>query len=382
MKFSCHAILLACLLGILMTSAPAKTIAADQPVVFISAFAAGNEGAIHAFGWDLKSGELKPLVRTTGVEHPFFLALSRDKRFLYSIHAKEFGGKNPEEIASFALEGRTGRLKFLNRQSARGTAACYLDLDAAGKSVLVANYSSGSVASLPVQGDGSLGEAASFIQHVGSSVDPARQKEPHAHCIVVTPDGRFALSADLGLDQVLVYRLDASRATLTPHKQPFVHTPPGAGPRHLTVDPQGKHVYVINELANSVTMFDYEAQAGLLIEQQTISTVPGDMAGKSYCADLKITPNGKYLFGTNRGHDSVACYRIAEDGRLTLIEITPSLGKGPQNLALSPDGAWLLCANMPGNNVATFRIDPQSGKLSPIGEPVAITSPSCIMVMP
>lgn len=365
-----------------MLSNPLLTANADEPLVFISAFAAGDKGSIQAFQLESKTGQLKPVQQTTGVEHPFFLAVSKDQKFLYSIHAKNFGGKENEQIAAYQIEGRTGQLKLLNRQSALGTAACSLDVDATGKTVLVANYSSGSVASLPVKADGSLGEAASFVQHVGSSVNKDRQKEPHAHCIVVSPDNRFVFAADLGLDQVLSYRLDATTSKLTPNDPPFVKSPPGAGPRHLTFSPNGKRVYVINELSNSVTVFDYDAKAGSLTETQTISTVPADFKGTSYCADLKITPNGRFLYGTNRGHDSLAAYRIGDDGKLTLIGIEPSLGKGPQNLAIMPGGELLLCANMPGNNVVVFRIDPQNGGLKSVGEPVAITSPSCIMVLP
>lgn len=364
-----------------MLSHSIPTANADEPLIFISSFAAGDKGSIHAFQLESKTGHLKSVHQTAGVENPFFLAVSKDQKFLYSIHAKTFGGKENEEIAAYQIEGRTGKLKLLNRQSARGTAACYLDVDATGKSVFVANYTSGSVASLPVQADGSLGEAASFFQHAGSSVNAARQKEPHAHCIVVSPDNRFVFAADLGLDQVLSYRLDAKTAKLIPNDPPFAKSPAGAGPRHLTFHPNGKRVYVINELANSVTVFDYDTQAGKLTETQTISTVPADFKGTSHCADLKITPNGRFLYGTNRGHDSIAAYRIGDDGELTLISIEPSLGKGSQNLALLPGGETLLCANMPGNNVATFRIDSQSGSLKSVGEPIAITSPSCIMVL-
>lgn len=355
---------------------------ADKPLVFISAFAPGDKGAIHAFHLDVESGELRPATRTTGVAQPFFLALSSDHKFLYSIDAQGgFGGKTDEQIAAFKIMGHDGGLKLLNRQSARGTAACYLDVDSTGKAIVVANYSSGSVASLPIQKDGSLGKAASFVQHTGSSVNPQRQKEPHAHCFVVSPNNRHAYAADLGLDKILCYTLDAKTAKLSPNKQPFAKTPAGAGPRHLTFHPNGKHLYVINELTNSVTAFDYDGKTGELTRQQTISTLPKDFDGTSYCADLKITPDGRFLYGTNRGHDSIAAYRIGDDGKLTLLGIEPSLGKGPQNLAIAAGGKLLICANMPGNNVVLFRIDQKSGALKVVGKPVEMPGPSCIMLV-
>jgi 6-phosphogluconolactonase len=369
-------------LSIVTLSLIAMPSLAADPVVFVTAFAPGEKGGIHAYTFDTKAGALRPLHRTAGVENPFFLALSPNKKFLYSIHAKQFGGKENEHVAAYEIVGRTGELKLLNRASAEGTAACYLDVDATGKALFVANYTSGSVASLPVKADGSLGEKASFFQHKGSSVDPKRQKEPHAHCIVASPDNKYAFAADLGTDQILCYKLDPATAKLTPADPPFSKSPAGAGPRHLRFHPNGKRVYAINELLNSVTVFDYDASSGKLTEKQTISTLPDGFKGTSYCADLKITPDGKFLYGTNRGHDSIAIFGIGEDGKLTLVAIEPSLGKGPQNLAITADGAWLICANMPGNNVAVFQIDAKTGKLKSAGEPVKQPSPSCIMLLP
>lgn len=380
MRLVLTGLMLLTLVGV-MTDSAAQPAGGSKPLVFISSFAPAGSGAIQAFTFDPSAGTLTP-TRSTPIEHPFFLALSPNRRFLYSIQAREFSGKDSEFVAAFELLGRTGELKALNRQSSRGTASCYLDVDATGKSVVVANYTTGSVASLPIGKDGSLGEAATFVQHAGSSVNPSRQTGPHAHCIVISPDNKHAFSADLGLDRVLCYRLDAATARLTPTRQAFVRTPPGAGPRHLTFHPNGRHLYVINEMANSVTHFEYEPKTGMLVEKGTLSTVPQGFQGESYCADVKITPNGRFLYGTNRGHDSVAAYRIADDGSLSLIGIEPSLGKGPQNLAITPDGQYLLCANMPGNNVAVFRIDAESGKLHSAGAPVTLKSPSCIRIVP
>jgi 6-phosphogluconolactonase len=369
-------------MGDAMLDATTRTADAQQPLVFISAFAPGDDGAIHAFHLDRSRGQLEPAARTSGVEHPFFLALSPDRRFLYSIHARRFGSAEHEHVAAYEILDRSGRLKLLNRQSALGSAACYLAVDATGRTVLVANYATGSVAALPIGEDGSLGEATSFFQHAGSSIDPARQKGPHAHCFVISPDNRFALAADLGIDQVLGYRLDASTAKLVPGRQAFTRTPPGAGPRHLTFAPNGKHIYVINELSNSITLFDYDAQTGILIERQTVPTLPPDLDATSACADVKITPDGRFLYGTNRGHDSIAAYRIGEDGQLTLIAIEASLGEGPQNLAITPDGQLMLCANMPGNNVVVFRIDSETGRLTAAAPPVPMTRPACIQLLP
>jgi 6-phosphogluconolactonase len=371
-------------LAIFLALLPVASLArAEDPVVFISAFAAGEKGAIHAFRFDEAAGSLEPLHKTADVEHPFFLSISADGRFLYSIDAKQFGGTGEEYVAAYSIEGRTGRLNRLNRQSTKGSASCYLDGDSTGKAVLVANYSTGSVAAFLVRPDGSLGEAASFIQHKGSSVDPKRQNEPHAHGIVVSPDNRFALAADLGTDEILIYHLDPATAKLSSHgEQPKAQLPPGSGPRHLTFSPNGKRVYVINELKNTVSLFDYVAESGRLTLRQTISTLPAEFQGQSYCADLKITPDGRFLYGTNRGHDSIAMFRIEENGELTLLGIEPSLGKGPQNLWISPNGKWMICANMPGGNVAVFAINSTTGKLQATGEPVSIPMPSCIRSLP
>jgi 6-phosphogluconolactonase len=356
--------------------------AAVDPLVFVTAFAPGERGGIHAYEFSTADGALRPLRRTAAAENPFFLALAPDRKYLYATHAKQFGGRENEQVAAYAIVGRAGELKLLNRQSAEGTAACYLDVDRTGKALLVANYASGSVAALPIRADGSLAAPAAFIRHQGSSVNPQRQKEPHAHCIVVSPDNRFAFAADLGTDQILGYQLDPAAAKLTPHRPPFAQSPAGAGPRHLAFHPDGQRLFAVNELLNSVTVFDYDAASGTLAEKQTISTLPDGFTGTSACADVKVTPDGRHLYATNRGHDSIAAYQVGEDGRLTLVAIEPSLGKGPQNLAITPDGRWLLCANMPGDNVAVFRIDPRTGRLKPAGEPVKQPGPSCIMLVP
>lgn len=358
------------------------TLPADEVTVYVSSFTAGEKGGIEALRLSLDDGKLIRLARTGGVENPFFIAISPDQRFLYSVHAVAFGGEDDEEIAAYAIDKASGKLTLLNRQYAKGTATCYLEVDATGKTLLLANYASGSVAALPLKDDGSLGEAASFIQHEGGSkVDPKRQSGPYAHSIVVSPDNRHAYAADLGLDAILGYALNPDTAGLKPLENYSTASAPGAGPRHLVFSPDGKNLYAIDELSNTVTHYGYAAQDGSLTKHESISTLPADFTGSSYCADLKITPDGKFLYGTNRGHDSIAIYSIGDDGVLTLIAIEPSLGKGPQNLLITPNGKWLLCANMPGNNLAIFHIG-SDGRLTSTGDPLEITMPSCIRLLP
>ena len=369
-------------LTLMATALTSSSHAADGPLVFVSEFVPGEDGAIQAYHFDSESGALTATERNGGISSPFFMALSPDQQFLYAIDAEKFGGPENGKVAAFAIEDERGKLRSLNRQSSRGTASCYLDIDSTGKTVLVANYSSGNVASLPVDDDGSLGEPAAFFQHEGSSVNAKRQKGPNAHSIVVSPDNRFAYAADLGIDQILCYRLDAAGGKIAKNADhPSTALAPGSGPRHLRCHPKGKPLDAINELLNTVTRFDYAADSGQLTEKQTIATLPEDFDGTSHTADVKITPDGKYLYGSNRGHDSIAVYAIAGDGQLSLIEIVPSLGKGPQNLAITADGKWLLCANMPGNNVAVFAIDPASGSLTPGGDPIESKMPACIMLV-
>lgn len=355
-----------------------------EVMALISAFAAGEDGAIHAYRVDSNTGRMEFITRSSDVEHPFFLALSPDKRFLYSIHEPcRFGGEEHGNVRAFTLDSGAGTLSCLNEQTSGGSAACYLDVDRTGRCVLVANYNGGNVSAIPINPDGSLAAPGCLVHHEGSSINPERQKKPYAHCIVISPDNRFAYAADLGADKVFIYRLDPAEAELTAGEQAFVRTPPGAGPRHLAFHPERPFVYVINELANSVTAFAWNESNGALYEQQTMSTLPDGFKGTTHCADVKITPSGKFLYGTNRGHDSIAAFAIdAETGALNVLQIEPSRGQNPQNLAITPDGRMLLVANMGGGNVVSFWIDDETGKLMHTGHEVIMPSPSCIMLVP
>jgi 6-phosphogluconolactonase len=355
-------------------------------LIFVSLFANEPDGGIQAFHLDPRSGAVKAAATTRGFPNSFFLAASPDHRFLYALAAGKFGDAATEEVTAWRIAGRDGTLESLGRRPCGGQATCFIAPAAAAGPLLIAHYTSGTVASLPLAADGTLAADPVTVAHTrAASAVTGRQEAPHPHAIVPAPttpgQPQFIYATDLGCDSIHVYRLD-SAGRLVAAEPAVVPTPPGAGPRHLAFHPDGRRLYVINELANTVGVYDFDAASGRLRERQMIPTLPADFSGPSFTADLKITPDGRFLYGTNRGHDSLAAYAIAADGRLTLIEIVPSRGKGPQNIAITPDGSLLLCANMPGNSLAVFRIDRDTGRLTPVGEPIAVKAPSSIAILP
>jgi 6-phosphogluconolactonase len=256
-------------------------------------------------------------------------------------------------------------------------------VDKTGKCVLTANYSGGSISAFPVKSDGSLGELSDLIQHQGSSVNPKRQKEPHAHTIILDDANRFAFCADLGMDKVMIYKLDAKRGKLTPNTQAFAVVKPGAGPRHFKIHPNNKFAYVINELDETVTAFAFDRTKGTLKEIQTISTLPTDFTGTSYCADIHVHPSGKFLYGSNRGHDSIVVFAIDEArGTLSFVQHQSTLGQWPRNFAVDPTGQFLLVANQNTNNIVVFRLNPQNGQLLPTGHALELPAPVCLQLIP
>ena len=247
----------------------------------------------------------------------------------------------------------------------------------------MANYSSGSVAVLPVMKDGRLVEASDAVQHEGASVNASRQKAPHAHSITLDPANRYAFAADLGTDKVMIYRLDAARGKLIPNKPPWACTKPGAGPRHFAFHPSGKYAYVINELDSTMMAFTYDGSRGSLTEIQIAPTLPEGWEGTNYCADVHVHPGGRFLYGSNRGHDSIVIYAIdPSTGRLALRGHGPTLGKAPRNFAIDPTGTFLLAANQDSDNIVVFRIDPATGLLSPTGHELKLPKPVCIKFAP
>jgi 6-phosphogluconolactonase len=353
-------------------------------MVYVGTYTGTNSASkgIYPLRLDLSTGALTEAGPPAESVSPSFLALHPSGRFLYAVN--ETGGSAKEEggVSAFAIDARTGGLSFLNQQSSRGGAPCHLALDTQGRHVLVANYGGGSVAVLPVQQDGRLDAATTFVQHEGQGADPGRQKRPHAHWVDLDRANRFALVADLGLDQLLIYRFDPAKGGLTPNQPPAARLAPAAGPRHATFHPDGRHVYVINELSSTVTAFSYDPAAGTLTELQTLSTLPAGFTGQSFTAEIAIRPDGKFLYGSNRGHDSIAIFAVdPATGKLTAAGHQSTLGKRPRNFAIDPTGAYLLAANQDSDTIAVFRIDKTSGGLTAVGLPVSVPRPVCIVLV-
>jgi 6-phosphogluconolactonase len=344
---------------------------------------AGSEG-IYLLEFDPSTGSIESKGLAGKIVSPSFLAIHPTRKFLYSVNeVGDFAGKPSGAVTAFAIDEASGMLRQLNQQSSVGSGPCHLTVDATGKNVLVANYGSGSVAVLPIAADGSLRPASSFIQHTGKSADPGRQEGPHAHSINLDAANRFAFAADLGLDKVLIYAFDSNSGTIKPNSTPFTKVTPKSGPRHFAFHPTGRFAYVINEMANTVTALAYDPANGSLDELQTISTLPADFNGTSYTAEVQVHPSGKFLYGSNRGHDSIAVFAIDEKtGKLEFVEAEPTQGKNPRNFALDPTGAYLLAENQDSNTIVLFRIDPATGALTPTGTTIDVPMPVCIKMIP
>jgi 6-phosphogluconolactonase len=351
--------------------------------VFVGTSTAGGSKGIYRFRFDPASGKGDGLALAAEAANPTFLAIHPTGDFLYAVNAiADFRGGKTGAVSAFALDRKTGGLLLLNQQPSGGAGPCHLAVGAAGKNVLVANYGGGSVAQLPILPDGSLGSATSVVQHSGSGPNPNRQEGPHAHSINLDPANRFALAADLGLDRVLVYRFDVAEGILSPH-HPSAALAPGAGPRHLAFHPSGRFVYVINELNSTVTAFSYDGAAGALRDIQTVPTLPDGFAGENYPSEVVAHPNGKLLYGSNRGHDSIAIYAVdPESGRLTPRGHQPSGGKWPRNFAIDPSGAWMIVGNQNSDNILFVRIDAERGTLTPTGQTLEAPAPICFRFLP
>ena len=378
----CHAVILVAAALLSASATPAPAAAKDQYIFYVGTYT--EEGSkskgIYAYRYDGKTAQITPLGVAAETVNPSWVTLHPNGRFLYAVNEiRNYQGPNSGGVSAFALDRASGMLRFLNEVPTRGADPCYVTVDKTGKYVLVANYTGGSITVFRVLADGKLGEATAFVQHSGRGTNPARQEGPHAHSIDLSPDNRFAMVDDLGLDELLVYKFDSSRGTLTANDPAFAKVEAGAGPRHYALHPNGKFAYVVDEMGSSVTAFSADLGPGTFHSLQNISTLPKGFSGENDDAEIRVHPSGKFLYASNRGHDSIAVFAIDPvKGTLTPIEYTSTQGKTPRSFEIDPTGTLLLAANQKSDNIVVFRIDPGSGKLTATGQVIDVPSPVCV----
>ena len=343
----------------------------------------GKGEGIHIYKMDPVTGSWRPHRTAKGIKNPSYLAFHPNRRFLYAVNElKGYEGEATGTLSSFAIDPQSGELHFINKVPTHGTDPCHVTVDQTGRHALVANFASGSVSVLPIREDGSLTDASDVIQHDGSSADPVRQSGPHAHSVTLDASNRFAYIPDLGLDKLMIYSFDSERGKLKSHDQPWFETKPGAGPRHFMFHPDGTHVYLINELDSTIVSLGYDRETGTVEEIQTVPTLPESFGGQSTCADIHVDPSGRFLFGSNRGHDSIVIYTIdGRTGKLTYVGHESTRGRAPRNFVIDPTGKFLFAANQDTDNVVHFSIDQQSGRLTPSGQITSAPTPVCLKIL-
>lgn len=348
--------------------------------VYFGTYTGAKSQGIYVSSFDSETGDLGDPQLAAATPSPSFLAIHPSGKSLYAANeVGEFRGQKAGSVTAFALDSETGLLTKLNEQSSHGAAPCHLVVDQTGKWVLVANYMGGNVATMPVAKDGSLKtENHSVVQHEGWSVNPQRQEAPHAHSINLDAANRIAVAADLGIDKLMVYRFDASKGTLEPNDEPVVRLPAGSGPRHFAFRPNQKNAYVINEMLSTLISMRYEAKSGEFTVLDMVKTLPEGSDVWNSTAHVEVHPSGKFVYGSNRGHDSIAVFSADRRGRLTLVEHESTQGKTPRNFGIDPTGRWLLAANQNSDSVVVFRVDPKTGALEATGRKIEVGAPVCV----
>ncbi len=342
------------------------TLEAKEFLVYFGTYTNAVSKGIYVSRLDADTGKLLSPELAAATPDPSFLTLTPDEKFLYA--ANEIGGNKEGFVSAFTVDKKSGQLTLLNQKASGGLAPCHVSVDANGKTLLVANYNSGTIKSISLNTDGSFGDGGGLIQHQGHSVNADRQAGPHAHFATVDPSNRFVLACDLGLDQVKIYRFDAAHSTLVANDPPFATVPPGSGVRHLTFSHNGKLVYAVNEMACTVSTFVWDAESGRLTARETVSALPPGVAVKpNYSgAEILVHPSGKFVYATVRGHDSITVFSTdATTGQLTFVQNISAAGKIPRGLGIDPTGRWLIVANQKTGNVVEFAIDAATGKLTP-----------------
>ncbi len=364
---------------------PEKPAAGTQYIAYVGTYTTKTRSkGIYAFRFDATTGQLNPLGVMAETPEPSFLAVHPSGKYLYAVNeVNNFNGEHSGAVSAYTIDRKSGKLTLLNQVATRGAGQCHVSLDRTGKFVFIANYDGGSIASFPVLPNGHLGAASGFVQHTGSGPNTERQKGPHAHWIGSSPDNHFVLSADLGLDEVLVYRFDAVKGSLTANNQPIVKVDPGAGPRHMAFTPSGDLAYVVNELKSTISGFTYRSADGVLTPVETIPILPPGYMGQHDSSEIMVHPSGRFLYVSNRGDNSIVLFWIfSAKGMLTRLGRFSTQGQTPRSFAIDPTGKFLLAANQGSNDIVVFHIDPGTGSLHPAGQAVRTPAPVCITFIP
>jgi 6-phosphogluconolactonase len=379
LTFSAALVILVTGLSPEITSARA---AKSEYLVFVGTYTDKGSKGIYAYRFDSSTGRLTPLELAAESANSSFLSSDADGHFLYAVNELDsYQGKPTGAMSAFAIDSATGKLSLLNQVSSGDQGPAHITLDHTGRFAFVSNYSLGSIAVLSVAKDGRLGDQVGFVQHKGSSVNKQWQQGPHVHEVVLSPDNRFALVADPGIDQVMAYPFDVGTGKLG---EPVIaHAPPGSAPRHMVFGREGKFLLVITELTSSVLTYAYDPKNGELRQIGMISTLSKTFGGTNYAAEIEVHPSGKFLYASNRGDDSVAVFSIdSATGSLKLVEVVPTKGKRPRNFTLDPTGSWLLVANQESDDIVIFRIDGATGRLTATGDAIHVAAPACVKFVP
>jgi len=345
--------------------------AQGERTMYVGTYTHGPSKGIYAYRFQSSTGKATPIGLAGESSNPSFLAVHPSQRFLYAVNENNTG-----MVSAFAIDPSTASLKLLNQVSSKGSGPCHLSVDRTGKWLFVANYNNGSAAAYPINANGSLGEASATFQHAGKSVNAERQSGPHAHMAAISPDNRFVWVPDLGLDELLSYRIDPAKGGMTPNDPPFAKVEPGFGPRHLVFRADSKFAYVIGEMAAAITVFSYDPAKGTMQQVQVISMLPEGYTGAKSGAEIAIHPSSKFLYASNRGDNSIAIFKVdAAKGTLTAAGSVSTGGKTPRAFVIDPTGNYLLAANQDSSNIVVFKIDQQTGGLTPTGDTIEVGLP-------
>jgi 6-phosphogluconolactonase len=350
-----------------------------KEIMYVGTYSTRGSEGIYVLEFDRATGSLKQLQGVQNAKSPTFLAIPPSGKVLYSVNeaTTTSGG-----VSSYAIEPKTGKLTLMNQESAHGRGPCHIALDQTGKLAFVSNYGAGTFTVLPIQSDGKFGAATDSIKYEGKGPNAQRQDKPHIHSATISPNNRFVYVCDLGNDKVYIYEFDKATGKVKPAATPFAAVSPGSGPRHITIHPNGKYLYLVEELTSTVATFSLDSKTGALtMIEDNVKTLPADFTGKNTSADIHTDPKGRFLYQSNRGYDALAILSIANDGKVSLVGQQSTEGKVPRNFMIDPKGEYAFAANQDTDNIVVYKVDSKTGKLTPTGHQIKVPAPVCLKLL-